>query len=158
MVRYSNARDWHKIQSEYCPRFRIQWPTVVVTTISFENLLNNVKLQSPSVNRTVRYSNGLFSDTICVKFSHGTIGHLVFNHSKNRTGFQTTVHRLTDHLKTGQVFPVFRCHLNTRPFDFRTQINHLNTRLVGIQVVTVNQFYKHYTWWVQFLSSIVSQF
>jgi hypothetical protein len=32
-------------------------------------------------------------------------------------------------LKTGQVCPVLRCHLNTRPFDFRTQINHLHTGL-----------------------------
>jgi hypothetical protein len=28
MVRYSNAPDWHKIQSEYRPRFGIQWVTV----------------------------------------------------------------------------------------------------------------------------------
>ncbi len=38
--------------------------------------------------------------------------------------------RLIDHLKTGQVCPVFRCLLNTGPFDFKTQINHLNTGLV----------------------------
>ena len=29
MVRYSNARDWHKIQSEYRPRFGIWWVTVM---------------------------------------------------------------------------------------------------------------------------------
>jgi hypothetical protein len=34
---------------------------------------------------------------------------------------------LIDHLKTWQSCLVFRCHLNTGPFDFRTQINHLNT-------------------------------
>ncbi len=28
-VRISNGRDWHKIQSEYRPRFGIRWPTVV---------------------------------------------------------------------------------------------------------------------------------
>jgi hypothetical protein len=51
--------------------------------------------------------------TVCVRFSNGKISHLVSNH-----------------LKTGQVCPVFRCHLNTGPFDFRTQINHMNTGLV----------------------------
>jgi hypothetical protein len=28
MVRYSNAQDWHKIQSEYQPQFGIRWVTV----------------------------------------------------------------------------------------------------------------------------------
>jgi hypothetical protein len=28
MVRYSNAQDWHKIKSEYRPRFGIRWVTV----------------------------------------------------------------------------------------------------------------------------------
>jgi hypothetical protein len=27
-VRLSNVRDWHKIESEYRPRFGIRWPTV----------------------------------------------------------------------------------------------------------------------------------
>ncbi len=29
MVRYSNARDWHMIQSEYRTRFSIRWVTVI---------------------------------------------------------------------------------------------------------------------------------
>jgi hypothetical protein len=28
MVRFSNARDWHKIKSEYRPLFGIRWVTV----------------------------------------------------------------------------------------------------------------------------------
>jgi hypothetical protein len=28
MVQFSDARDWHKIQSEYRPRFGIRWVTV----------------------------------------------------------------------------------------------------------------------------------
>ena len=34
------------------------------------------------------------------------------------------------HSNTGLFSPVFRCHLNTRPFANRTTFNHLNTRLV----------------------------
>jgi hypothetical protein len=45
-------------------------------------------IQSPSENRTVRYSNGHFPDTICVRFSNGKIGHLVFDQSKTGPVFR----------------------------------------------------------------------
>jgi hypothetical protein len=45
-------------------------------------------VQSPSENWTVRNSNGHFLDTICVQFSNGIIGHLVFNHTKTGPVFR----------------------------------------------------------------------
>jgi hypothetical protein len=50
--------------------------------------LQNIRLQSPSENRTVRYSNGHFPNTICVLFSNGKIGHLVFNVPKTGPVFR----------------------------------------------------------------------
>jgi hypothetical protein len=40
MVRLSDGRDWHKIQSEYQPRFSIRWFTV----FNIENIKDNLKL------------------------------------------------------------------------------------------------------------------
>jgi hypothetical protein len=37
---------------------------------------------------------------------------------------------MTNHLKTGQNGPVIEWHSITGPFDFKTQIDHLNTGLV----------------------------
>jgi hypothetical protein len=47
MVRFSDARDWHKIQSESRPRFGILWVTVIVTCS-----LDNTSIQSNPVNQT----------------------------------------------------------------------------------------------------------
>jgi hypothetical protein len=42
-------------------------------------MLVNNKIQAPSGNQIVRYSNGHFPDTICVWFLNGKIDHLVNN-------------------------------------------------------------------------------
>jgi hypothetical protein len=47
-----------------------------------------VRPQSPSENRTVRYSNGHFPDIICVRCSNGKSGHLVFKHLKTGPVFR----------------------------------------------------------------------
>ena len=41
------------------------------------------------------------------------------------------------HLNTGLFSQVFRCHLNTRPFENRTTFDHLTPGESGIQMVTV---------------------
>jgi hypothetical protein len=46
------------------------------------------RIQSPSDNWTVWYSNGNFPDKICVWFSNGKIGHLVFNDLKTGPVFR----------------------------------------------------------------------
>ena len=40
---------------------------------------------------------------------------------------------MADHLKTGQIDPAFKWHSKTRPFHFRTQIDHLN---IGINRIS----------------------
>jgi hypothetical protein len=64
MVRFSDARDWHTIQSEYQPRFGIWWVTVYLS-----GFLHKKELQATSKIRTVRISNGHFSDTFSVRIS-----------------------------------------------------------------------------------------
>ena len=48
--------------------------------------------------------------------------------------------RLVPHSKSGLICPVFKCHLNTKPFTYRTALNHLTTGLTSIRMVTVLKF------------------
>jgi hypothetical protein len=67
-----------------------------------------IHVQWTTEYRTVRYSNGHFSDTFCVQFWNGLGRHFVFYHLK--TGLFVRfcpVFELSDHLKTGSKFFYF---------------------------------------------------
>jgi hypothetical protein len=53
MVRYSNARDWHKIQSEYRQRLGIRWVTV---DTELEIVFSAFWLTQKTCTSSVKYS------------------------------------------------------------------------------------------------------
>jgi hypothetical protein len=76
--------------------------------------------RSQSINRFVWY---LKTNSYCGWFSNGKISYFVLNHLKIGPVFRTeyVLGRLIYHSKTRRVCLIFKCHLNTRPFDFINQ-------------------------------------
>ena len=70
------------------------------------------------------YSNHLKPDTMVVRYSNGLV------YKWQGPDYIRLLRLLDYHSNFGLFCPLFRCHLNTGPFDNRTIFDHLNTRLV----------------------------
>jgi hypothetical protein len=96
----------------------------------------------PGSTRFVLFSNGASLDRFIIKRVISTIFSRLVDHSKTRQKCPVfiMVIRIPDHLKTGQISLVFGSCSNIGPFNNRTQIDHLNTRLIW--------FSDHYCIWI----------
>jgi hypothetical protein len=93
----------------------------------------NSRLQSQSENRTVRISNGHFSDTFSVRFSDAKnkMAAIIDSH------FAKTIRKPDKKVRFSNGFAILLKPLKTGPFGNRTKIESKNRLRFSFQVVTV---------------------
>jgi hypothetical protein len=63
-VQYSNVRDWHKIESEYCPPFGIQWGTVL-ECLEYRT----VRISDPHCRMVTKLDHFIYENLLDIKWS-----------------------------------------------------------------------------------------